>query len=716
MSQPSFMRALALAATLAAGVPSVQGQAVQPQVAWTASMSLGQVTSGGNYTCRWIARPSIAGNTVRIRLSNLYSQAAQTYDAVSLAHRTTRAAVSGIKPVTFGGSRSVTIPAGQWAVSDPVAFQVGLHEDVAISVYTAAQHTTQTWDNYASTTSYCTDDQSGTGDHTADTSDASFTIAGAVSATVDAFDVYTSPPTGAVVAFGDSITNGVASDLDGNDRWVDVLSNRFLNLPVPKSVVNEGIAGDTACPNGGNGLVNRFDRDVLALSGVSHVILFAGTNDLGLGGSPSSVIGCYQNVIARARAAGLGIVGGTMIPRRSFGPAQESYRQQINAWIRTPGNFDGFIDFDAAVREPADPGKIRPMFDGDQTHPSPAGYLAMGNAVDLSLFGRVARVNLALNRPVTADSSCTPTQGPEKAANGSFADGLDDKWCSSGSAPAWQVDLGAVYDVNQFVIGHAGAGGESPSWNTRAYRIRISPDGVSWSTPVTVATNTAAVTADNIAPAKARHVRLEVTTPQQAPGGAARIYDMQVYGTMWSPCAVENGVCNVGGATNVRYGAGDTYVSRIVSGSTACTSAAFGVDPVPGIAKHCDAAPTWAACAGEGGMCNFSGSALVQYGAAGKYAYKLATNSQACSVAGFGIDPNFGVPKTCSWSPPPSADNGWTKCSGESGTCSFAGTRSVAYGVNQSWAYRAATGSIACNPGAFGGDPAYGIVKGCFYK
>ena len=717
MSRPSFTHAFAVAAILAGPGPSAHAQAAQPQVAWTSAMSIGSAMSGGNYTCRWITRPSIAGDTVRVRLSNVFSPVAQTFDAVTVAHRTTRAAVSGIKPVTFGGARSVTIPAGGVAVSDPVAFKVGLHQDLAVSIYTAALDPVLTMDPVTTMTSYCTAATGGSGDHSADAADAPFVDTGTEVHWVDALDVYTSPATGAVVALGDSITNGLYADVDGYDRWADVLSNRFLGLPAPKSVANEGIGGDTACANGAdNGAVDRLDRDVLAQSGVSHVILFIGTNDLAIGTSGATVIGCYQNVIARVHAAGLRIVGGTMIPR-SFDATRESWRAQINAWIRTPGNFDGVIDFDAAVRDPANPVAMLPLFDaGDHIHPNPAGHLAMGNAADLALFGRVARVDLALNRPASADSACTATQGPDKAANGSFAGGADDKWCSAGAAPWWQVDLGAVYDVDQFVIDHAAAGGESGSWNSRAYDIRISTDGASWKTPVKVAANTAAVTADNIAPAKARYVRLDVTTPQQTAGGAARIYEMQVYGTMWSQCAVENADCAVSGTKNVRYGAGDTYVTRSVKGSIACSNAGFGVDPVPGVVKHCDAAPGWTACADEGGTCSVSGAMVVQYGSAGKFAYKVATDSVACTVAAFGVDPNPGAAKKCSWSPRPPVDNGWTQCAAESGTCGFAGTRSVAYGANQSWIFRAVAGGIACTNDAFGGDPAFGVVKGCFYK
>lgn len=137
--------------------------------------------------------------------------------------------------------------------------------------------------------------------------------------------------------------------------------------------------------------------------------------------------------------------------------------------------------------------------------------------------------NLALNRPVTSSTSCAANEGPEKAVNGSVSGGGADKWCSLVASKWMQVDLGTVRDVNRFVLHHAGAGGESPLWNTRAYTIRLSRNGSTWTTPVTVTANTADTTTHNITRARARYVRLEVQTPTQTGDPAARVYELEAY-------------------------------------------------------------------------------------------------------------------------------------------------------------------------------------------
>jgi lysophospholipase L1-like esterase len=511
---------------LSAPFESVSAQT--PQVAWTSSMAAGQSFTGSNFTCRWITRPSIAGNTIRVHLSNVFGSSAETFNAVTVGIRTSRAALASTTPVTFGGQRAVTIAAGGEAASDAVAFAVGLQQDVAVSTYIAGANPVLTWNPTTMMTSYCSDFGGGAGDHSGDAADSAFTNSGAVMQWVSAVDVYKNPTTGAIVAFGDSITDGLNADADGSDRWPDILSNRLQSLPNPKSVANEGISGDTVCGGG----VSRVSRDVLGLSGVTHVIMFLGTNDIAnVGSTGSAVISCYQTIISKVRAAGLKIYGATMIPR-SFDSTHESYRTQVNNWIRTAGNFDGVIDFDAVVRDPGNPVNMAALFDsGDHIHPGPAGHLAMGNAVDLSLFGLTAAPNRALSRTATADSSCSTSETPDKADNGSFTGGTSDKWCSGSASPWWQVDLGQSYSLNQFVIYHAHAGGESAAWNSKAFNIQISTDAATWTTAVNVNNNTASVTAHNITPATGRYIRLNVTAPEQGTGGAARIYEVLAYGS-----------------------------------------------------------------------------------------------------------------------------------------------------------------------------------------
>lgn len=696
---------------------SAPAQTPQPQVAWTSAMSIAAPSTRSNYTCRWIARPSLSGDTVRVRLSNTYSGSPATLNAVTVAKRTTRAAVKGVVPLTFGGNSGVTIPAGGVVVSDPVPFKVALQQDLAVSIYVSGSNPVVVADPVNTVTSFCTNVDGTGGDHSSDSADSAFPHSGVEMHWLDAIDVYTAPRSGAVVALGDSITNGLYAEVDGHDRWIDILSNRLLSKPQPKSVANEGIGGDTACANSAhNGAVDRLDRDVLAQSGVSHVVLYIGTNDVAIGTTGSAVISCYQNIIARVHAAGLPIIGATMIPR-SFDATRESYRAQINSWIRTPGNFDAVIDFDAAVRDPANPVNIAPRYDdGDRIHPNVPGHLAMGNAIDLGIFSLVPRVNLALGRPATADSACTAAQTADKAANGSFTGGGDDKWCSGGAAPWWQVDLGISYDVNQVVIYHAGVGGEARDFNSGAFKVQTSTDGTKWVTQAKVNNNIASVTATNLKPATARHVRISLTEPQQSAGGAARLYEVQVFGSTWKACADETARCDFTGSRIVRYGAGDTYLSRVVKAGIDCTNAAFGSDPVPGVAKHCEISPTWAACAVQDAHCDFTGPMVAQYGAAGKYAYKVASGGIDCSTAAFGSDPAPGTDKKCSFSPRPSADSGWTRCAVEGGECVFEGTRTVAYGANLSHAYRSVNGRVACTNAGIGEDPAFGFAKTCWVK
>jgi len=220
--------------------------------------------------------------------------------------------------------------------------------------------------------------------------------------------------------------------------------------------------------------------------------------------------------------------------------------------------------------------------------------------------------------------------------------------------------------------------------------------------------------------------------------------DANAAAATWTTCASEGGTCTFSGTREVRFGANGIYTSKVLTGSTPCTTAVFG-DPNRGVAKTCSyssatsaaptatptsSTPTWIACAGEGGTCTFSGTREVRYGANGSYATKIFTGSVVCSNIAFG-DPAHGLLKTCSYSSntvsptttastvtaaPAAADSGWTSCAAEGGTCSFTGTRQVRYGANGSYATRTVTGSISCTNAAFGGDPAYRQVKSCSYS
>jgi lysophospholipase L1-like esterase len=223
---------------------------------------------------------------------------------------------------------------------------------------------------------------------------------------LDGVDVDATPMHAAIVTLGDSITDGTNSTQDANARWPDFLARRLAGRVVDWfSVLDEGIGGNRVLsdtPTHVNALA-RLDRDVLAQDGVRYVILLEGINDIGqscLGtvqASADQIITGYQQIITQVHLKGITIFGGTLTPFQGalhdtpnagyYCAAGEAKRQAVNAWIRTSGEFDGVIDFDLATRDPANPLMFRPAYDsGDHLHPNDAGYRAMADAVDLSLF------------------------------------------------------------------------------------------------------------------------------------------------------------------------------------------------------------------------------------------------------------------------------------------------------------------------------------------
>jgi lysophospholipase L1-like esterase len=194
-----------------------------------------------------------------------------------------------------------------------------------------------------------------------------------------------------IVALGDSITNGAWSSGNQNRRWTDVLARRLVADGQSLGVLNEGIGGNTlVAPGQGPNGQKRFERDVLSQPGAQFVVVMLGINDILKGVSADSLITGHRALISQARARGLKIFGATLTPFGNANDRQETRRLAVNQWIRTSGEFDAVIDFDAALRDPANPRRMRSIYDcGDSLHPNDAGYEAMGQAIDLSLFQRL---------------------------------------------------------------------------------------------------------------------------------------------------------------------------------------------------------------------------------------------------------------------------------------------------------------------------------------
>jgi lysophospholipase L1-like esterase len=345
---------------------------------------------------------SIGGSRVRVVLGNEFGTAPLTIGAAAIALRDMDAkiAAGSNRPLAFAGSPSVTIPAGASILSDPVDESVPPMSDLAIDLYLPDEMTPLTSPLTvhagASQTNYVskTGNFAGSADLPVSTTTPSWYL-------LERVEVAAPAQTGAIVTFGDSITDGARSTPNTNNRWPDQLAKRLLARPgtAKLAVLNTGIGGNRllsdSTANFGINALARFDRDVLAQPGAMYVVVLEGINDIGNARSnpiPSAadLIAAQQQMIERAHAHGLIIYGATLTPFEGaayFTPEGEAKRQAVNNWIRTSKAYDGVIDFDSATRDPASPGKFLPLYDsGDHLHPNDAGYEAMGKAIDLNLF------------------------------------------------------------------------------------------------------------------------------------------------------------------------------------------------------------------------------------------------------------------------------------------------------------------------------------------
>jgi lysophospholipase L1-like esterase len=358
-----------------------------------------------NQTIRQIVHTSIGGKWVRVRLSNEYGRTPLVIGAAHLAQQLPGGASDVIgstdRVLTFGGRTSVTIPAGAPALSDPVEFDVPPLTNMAVSIYLPNATPVNTFHSLGRQSTYISTPGNFSGTTrmpVAQTTQSWYFLTG-VSVVPHGRNA------AAIVAIGDSITDGFASTVDANRRWPNVLANRLQGRPGLRNiaVLDHGISGNRTLHDfiGPNALA-RFDRDVLAAPGVRWVIVLEGINNIGIPGglgrpgeavSAEDIIFGYRQLISRARERGLKIYGGTLTPFEGFAlpgyytAEGEAKRQAVNQWIRTSGAFDAVIDFDKAIRDPANPGRMLPLYDsGDHLHPGDAGYQAMADAIDLSLF------------------------------------------------------------------------------------------------------------------------------------------------------------------------------------------------------------------------------------------------------------------------------------------------------------------------------------------
>jgi len=360
-------------------------------------------------TLRQVVHLTIGGDELRFKFSNEFGLTPLTLTAVHIALPGALPGAPGAilagsdRALSFDGSPAVTIPAGAFMLSDPIRFKAAPFSDLVVTFQADRVPDGITGHPGSRETSYLA-----VGNEVSQavltnpvTTDHWYVLDGIA---VEAAEASEAPPAAAIIALGDSITDGRGSVTNGNTRWTDYLARDLAAHPQDAgiSVLNQGLGGNNVYRPGGLGptAMSRYDRDVIAQPGVRWVIVFEGVNDIGtsrrdtagVGTVAGGIIRALQQFIVRAHTRGLLIYGATITP---FGgsfydtPQTEAARDQVNAWIRTSGQFDAVIDFDQVVRDPNHPGRLAPAFDsGDHLHPNSTGYQAMAAAIDLTWFAR----------------------------------------------------------------------------------------------------------------------------------------------------------------------------------------------------------------------------------------------------------------------------------------------------------------------------------------
>ncbi|AOK57931.1 GDSL family lipase [Burkholderia ubonensis] len=407
MSFRSSLAAVALGASVLLSPPAAGAAQAGWVAAWATALQpipdlaspppLYRAPDVAGRTVRQIVYPTVAGRAARIRLSNVYGSAPLVVESASLARAGDGAALADRVPVAvrFGGRASVALAPGQEIESDPVTIDVATGRPYAVSLYMGARQRMTVWHRVSNQVNYV----SGPGDHTKDAGADAFRTRFTQYAWVTELAVEAGAARASVAAIGDSITDGLRSSLNRNRRWPDALARRLAESDAV-GVVNLGISGnrllsDSACY--GTSLQSRFEHDALSRSGVRAAILLIGINDINFATMPpragldcdhphtqvtaALLIDGYRRLIDAAHRQGVRIFGATLTPA-ALPAGREAIRLEVNRWIRSGGAFDGVVDFDEALRDPARPNVLQRRYDsGDGIHPSDAGYAAMADAV-----------------------------------------------------------------------------------------------------------------------------------------------------------------------------------------------------------------------------------------------------------------------------------------------------------------------------------------------
>jgi lysophospholipase L1-like esterase len=413
--RPSAPAVVKVSAAADAGAPGLGDHwvgtwAAAPQLTEPSNMPPPPFTNGSlvfaDSTVRQSIHVTVGSRLIRLRFSNAYGGADLPITSISVARPAGGAAgVSAIEPdtsraVTFDGRTAIDIPVGAQMVSDPLDFPVATNSNLTVTIYLSAGQASSSITSHpgSRTTTYMV-----AGNHLNDAD-----LPGAASVAhwyfLSGLEALEPGNTAAIDVVGDSLTDGRGSTTNGDDKWTDQLFNRLQSIPGAShlTVLNQGLGGNRVLNDGlGPNVLARVDRDVLAQSGAKWLILFEGVNDIGTADATQAaqqqvaadLIAAYQQIITRAHAQGIRVYGATITPFGGNNPYDDpngfraAARQTVNDWIRTSHRFDAVLDFDRAVRDPANPGQLNPLYDvGDHLHMTPAGYGVIAAAVPASLF------------------------------------------------------------------------------------------------------------------------------------------------------------------------------------------------------------------------------------------------------------------------------------------------------------------------------------------